>query len=319
MKRHRRPVARRGQSLVETSLGLLVFITILLFGIHFGEVMFLSMKVTEASAAPLWDATAGQVHALPGQFIPQAQSALAAANGSASGRYANFDGRTGSGGGTSTTQALSGAGNMQIQCRLGDLPFIGQGWSGAFARTVYQDNRGASCTASGRVWSIRIPIQFASGTNGFFQEDHARAAAALTVCSLGRPPCSGTMAMLIDDWGMSRAIESGECILDTSGSGAGCSGNAAFSVPVNTVWNASGFRSTEFVTLVRDVVRDVPPDLPTADNFYMSFRGEESKFLEQTDEGDNGDKLWDTTPNRDPGEYQQSHGMRKDCYLGRDC
>ena len=321
MRAQRRRTAPRGQSIVEASLGMLVFVTILLFGIHFAETTVLSMKVTEASAAPLWDSTAGQLHSLPGQFT-QASAALANARNNAAARYATFDGRSGSPPGSSVTEALTGAGGLRIQCQMGGggaMPLIGQGWSPGFAGGAYQDNNGAACTATARIYSVNIPRNFADGTNGIFTVDQSRAAQALTVCALGRPPCQGTMSMMIDDWGQSRQQESAECQLDQSGSGVGCTRNDAFSQSVKSVWSSSGKRTNEFTALVSTIVGGMPADLPTADNFYASYRGEESSFLERTDEGDDGDNMWDTTPNRDPGAYAASHSARANCYLGLLC
>ena len=56
---------RRGQAIVEATLGILVFISVLLFGLHFAEITFTQMKVTEAAQAAIWDSTSGQMHVLP--------------------------------------------------------------------------------------------------------------------------------------------------------------------------------------------------------------------------------------------------------------
>jgi hypothetical protein len=52
----------RGQGTVELAIGLLVFVTVLIFGIHFAELSFLSLKTTEAASYAIWDSTGRRVH-----------------------------------------------------------------------------------------------------------------------------------------------------------------------------------------------------------------------------------------------------------------
>ena len=59
--------ARRGQAGGDGARDL-VFVTVLVFGIHFAEVGYLSLKVQEATASALWDATSAKMHSLPGDF-----------------------------------------------------------------------------------------------------------------------------------------------------------------------------------------------------------------------------------------------------------
>ena len=56
----------RGQGTVEIALGSLLVVTVLMFGIHFGEVLFMSIKVQEAANSAQWDATSMKLHTLPG-------------------------------------------------------------------------------------------------------------------------------------------------------------------------------------------------------------------------------------------------------------
>ena len=52
----------RGQAALEMALGSLVFITLLLFGIHFGEVGVLTLRVQQAATSALWDTTGMRMH-----------------------------------------------------------------------------------------------------------------------------------------------------------------------------------------------------------------------------------------------------------------
>ena len=72
-------MSARGQATVELALGLLIFVTVLIFGIHFAEMGFLSLKVTEASASAIWDATAYQTHSKLPNSNPRAGVARAVA------------------------------------------------------------------------------------------------------------------------------------------------------------------------------------------------------------------------------------------------
>ncbi len=76
---------QRGQGTVEMALGVLLFVTVFIFGIHFAEVGYLSLKVQEASTSALWDTTSAKMHELPGNFA-DLQNAIGAAGGHATER-----------------------------------------------------------------------------------------------------------------------------------------------------------------------------------------------------------------------------------------
>lgn len=83
----------RGQAVVELVLGLIVFVTILIFAIHFAEVGYLSVKVTEAAHSAIFDATGYKLHKWPRDTSP-ASSAASRAGNDAQSRYQDFDSRT---------------------------------------------------------------------------------------------------------------------------------------------------------------------------------------------------------------------------------
>ncbi|MFY0582594.1 hypothetical protein ACN28S_57375 [Cystobacter fuscus] len=106
----KRAAARRGQALVETALGTMVFVTILVFGIYFAEVGALTLKVQEAANFALWEAT-GHVQHDPREGEFQRRGAVAQAEAEANRRYRDFDGRSSQGGGAMTVQlAIARAG-----------------------------------------------------------------------------------------------------------------------------------------------------------------------------------------------------------------
>ena len=54
--------AQRGQAMVEMSIGLLVWITIVCYGIYFAEVSYIAMRVEEAAAYAVYDTTGQRTH-----------------------------------------------------------------------------------------------------------------------------------------------------------------------------------------------------------------------------------------------------------------
>lgn len=207
----------RGQGLVETVLGSIVFVTVLLVGIHFAEVMVTSMKVSEAASAPLWDATGGLHHRIPFDTAP-AQQSLTAARNEVALRYSNFDGRSVATGlpGAPAVQVLTRARDMTVRCGMGSLP----PWAGTINPAYFPmfgglgGNGGARCNAEAFVQgegSIRFGA-FLEGATGFFQAQQRSGAAfsaagGYKVCALNRPeglngPCRGSLSMAIDDFGL---------------------------------------------------------------------------------------------------------------------
>src|SRR5207249_4993558 len=54
-----------GQAAAEAAIGMLVFVTVLMFGLHFAEVGYLTVKIQEAANGALWDTTAKKMHDIP--------------------------------------------------------------------------------------------------------------------------------------------------------------------------------------------------------------------------------------------------------------
>ncbi|MBS1152333.1 MAG: putative pilus biosis operon protein [Myxococcaceae bacterium] len=293
-----RGAPRRGQSLAETAIGLVAFVIILTFGIHFAETTLLAMKVTEAAAAPLWDATALKMHTLPTSFS-EAKTSLGVAQGNAQGRYADFDGRSSVSRGSAVTEVFTAASGMSISCSMGGVYNFFAGGPPPYISNTYRDNGGAQCTASASAASIRMSL---------FK---------YTYCAIGRggrQPCRGSMSMLLDDWGLAGPAESSECVVKTNG--GGCNGNAPYSKSVENAFDAVGDRGTAHVRLVQFALQRLPPNLAQVTDFYLSYRGEESKFTETVNAGDNGDPDWHTTPFATPPQYEAAHGSRSNSYLG---
>jgi hypothetical protein len=210
---------KRGQALVELAIGSLVFITVLLFGIHFAEHAVVSMKLKEAAAFAAFDVTARQVHHFGlgelntgntfATFDPPAWGAQS------QDRYKDFDGLSDSSGATQSIQAMTRAENFGLSCRADPLLYFGlspavspyrpgpNGLAFAWLAGRFRGGGGASCTARATVTAFRIPTRWLDqGAQGFFIEQHHNII-DLPVCGAGRPSngaCPGSLAVLAGDW-----------------------------------------------------------------------------------------------------------------------
>lgn len=200
----------RGQGTVETALGLLVFVTVLAFGVHFAELSFLSLKVHEAATSALWDTTARPLPrgAERGEAIHQAGVEATRA-------YSGFDGRTSARGAVSALQVVTRGEGLRVRCeadpRLVPMPrarldpFAGR-------------DGGMRCTASARVGprpgalSRRFVDQ---EEGGFFGVRLDAGPDFLEVCALGRAGARGcgaaSFVLLLDDWALTGPEESRSC------------------------------------------------------------------------------------------------------------
>jgi hypothetical protein len=230
--------SHRGQAMVETVLGLLVFISILVWGIHLAEIGYLMPKVHEAAAGALWDTTAKLMHRHPNDYSPRS-SAISSAGGEATSRYSGFDGRTSQGSGTDPKLVFTEARNLQVQCQQDDVGGIRT--DDRARLTPYGGGEGGmSCTATAEIRVLdRFPKDFVNEANsGFFKEKNYPSISGIPVCAIGLPSggaCgSGKIAMLLDDWGLSGGPnESADCPLQ------GCT-NTGFKELVHAMYKKMG-------------------------------------------------------------------------------
>lgn len=306
--------AARGQSLVETSLGLMVFVTILVFGIYFAEVGALTLKVQEAANFALWDAT-GRVMHDPENRQWGRRGAVAAAEAEAAARYADFDGRERMGGtGMPIQQAIARAQPIQVECRPAlpaGVPSLAPSAAGApLDAAMAVDTEGMGCTASSRMRAMRVG-RFME--DSFFKVAHRRAAAAFTVCAAGRASdgtCTGRFGLMLDDWGLSTVQEGRACPLSID-SGAPCN-NRDYYLWVERIYRANGGGGGAGSALAGLVGAASVNE----DQFFMSFRGEEDNYEENigpTHAG--GQSRWEVTP-FDAPNIQSHNAGRQNHWLG---
>lgn len=301
----------RGQAIVETALGLVVFITLLVFCIHFAEVGALSIKLREASAGALWDTTAKKLHELPGEFGPLTRE-IAGAGATATGRYQDFDGRSSRDQGKTVTQVFTRGTALTVTCAADPvMAFAPDVVRTGVLSGVYADRGGMACSARATLSAWRFPRSLFKGSPR---------TEALELCAPGRGGLRcGTVSILLDDWGLAGPEESAANPLND------CSRRYCRSV--QRAFDANGgVMSTAAAALAVHAVGVVPP-LPTN---WVSYRGEDepAPFTEPLyptfpmDPGPPAERpSWPTTPGEGSPvpEYAASYSQRSTCFLGAPC
>jgi hypothetical protein len=204
----RRQLARRaltrGGALVETAIGATLMVTVIVFGIHFAEVGYLSLKVQESAISALWNGTHRKMHTTAFDYTA-ADGSMEDAGEDAQRRYADFNGLSYVNGPPGITQVFTTGQNLDVTCDLGGNP----NWGGTLlTQLIYRDQGGARCGAQADLSLFRFPTSFLDNDSagGLYKERHADASLAnLRVCATGRAvagQCNGSFAMLVDDWGL---------------------------------------------------------------------------------------------------------------------
>jgi hypothetical protein len=228
----RRANTQHGQATVELVLGGLVFVSLLIGGLYLTEASFLSMKVQEASASALWNATGRRVH----QFnVSQLNSPNAlydpledtrngplGAGPNTQSRYADFDGLQDHG---PPRRLFTQASPMVVTCdetRAGpgqdplsfEIPQTIPYTSGprrvpnrviSQLRTWYQDRGGVRCNASARISPFEMPETFMNREDGGFFKEPLHDGRTLRICGVGPSVgnrCRGSLAVLLGDWSL---------------------------------------------------------------------------------------------------------------------
>jgi len=311
---------QRGQATVETALGLLVFITILVFGLHFAEMAQLSIKLREATAGAMWDATSKKMHNLPKDFAPL-DSAIAGAGGLATRRYEDFDGRTSRDLGRSVTQVFTGGTALTVSCGPDStLSFAPPAVKSGVLKDAYLDKGGMACSARATLFAWQFPQSFLDdGTGALFKASHK--SAPMNLCAPGRGGARcGTSTILLDDWGLAGPEESVPNILNVC--------TERYCRTTRTVFDANGgVQGGAVEAMSRWAVNGVP-SMP---QFWLSFRGDDRRAIDPPPfteplkppfPMDWGERTsWPTTPglNSPVPPYVESYNSRTGCFLGGPC
>jgi hypothetical protein len=327
---------RRGQATVELAIFSVVFVTILLFGLHFAEIGYLSIKVEEAANSALWDATAKKMH---DTYKPanvrwtHYRQAIAEAGPEATFRYQDFDGRASQQNGFHTdgsrtvaiTQVFTHSAPIEVTCER-----VSKEKAITLFRAIRpleapipDDETGMRCTAKALMEGYRLPQLFLENDqSGFFDKQHW-VPRDIPICAAGRAKngeCQGGYPIVLDDWGFSGPEERKECPLAHEG-GNGCENQGYWDV-VHEGYDSQvqvlmGGPRRDASTLAQYTVqRPSPID---ENQFYLSFRGSESKVapFQDTNGVSHQKPEWETTPWTIKPEYSKS--PRDDCWLGQKC
>ena len=310
--------SQRGQAVIEMSLGLLVFVTVLVFGIHFAEVGYVSLKVQEAGISAVWDATAQRMHVPTGPNYGVRSGVISGAGGNALGRYSDFDGRQSAAHAGTLTQVFTQGTGMSIACGAENLHPMQN-----YGPQMFPDTGGMHCSSEGDVGPIagKFPRQFVDqGRGGIFKvKMWAANVSNIHVCGLGRASgnssCSGQYFIMTDDWGLLDGTEAADCEL-----GQGTCTNADFWNIVNARFAAAGkAQGSAASTMARDIVGSSPID---ENQFWLSSRGEDSPGGPYKDPltppGEGDPPQYHSTPGEDsmnPG-YAGGWSGRAHCFLG---
>ena len=355
MTKRRLEAAQRGAGTLELALGSLLFVTVLLFGIHFAEVGFLSLKVQEAQAFGLWESTARRVHLFrasavngegsPAEIYRPSRQIFANAGERAERRYRDFDGRTSRRGSANITQSVTAASPIQVTCEEEQRVDFDLPRASAFSvrarrdsptladqlsamRTRYQGRGALTCKARSTLQLIRVPQGFHNDGAGGFKVAH-RAREFIPVCGVGRPRngrCEGVNAVLLGDWALEGPMQGGlrELNQDVPLRWRGRDHNRPYRIMVEALYDAGGGShgraGAEYAAWIGQESGN-PNDAPHDEReFFMSYRG-----VRRGDRaGDVKDGLtinqsehhWNTS-----GVYMERRRsgpprLRADCYLG---
>jgi len=230
----------RGQATTEAALGILAISTVIVFGIHFSEISILSLKVQEANASAISDATGKKMHDLTGATpdMGPRTTAISAAGPDAAVKYADFDGRA-SKNGAAPTLVFTQASPVNVTCQedLALLPAMGAlGPLGAvFPPTTHG---GMACWAEADVGLVpRFSRNFLQ--NRPYRVQHVQRD-TYHLCSMGRAngnACGAQTLIALGDWGLTDGAEAANC--DVTPPGTPCS-NTGYYLMAESAFNANG-------------------------------------------------------------------------------
>jgi hypothetical protein len=310
----------RGQALLELALGMRVFVTVLVFGVHFAEVSYLSLKVQEANASSVWDATAYKMHNLgnPSDFAPLNNLITSDTASRGQERYKDMDGRATANGSEVYTQVFTQAKAVKVSCGASTAV---QFEPHAVTNEALQNVGGMECSAEAELTPWRFPMSFAErpDSGGIFNTRHTRMT-TMRICSTGRAlggSCGGKLGVLLDEWALTGEAESKDCDVAAKET---CE-NKAFYGAAKKVFENNGAAQGDEGTAFCNRMLSTPPPEYNENDFFLSLVGGDKDFVQKTPDGP-GDTEWPTTPGGTKdfhSEYRGLYGRRGECFLGKSC
>lgn len=311
--RARRP-QRRGQAAVELALGALVFIGVLMAGIHLAEYAQLSLKVQDAQTFAVWDASLRRVQSRQqngGTDLQPFQRTLDEVTGvgaMAKKRFADFNGLSGTDHGNVIGRALTQGSGVDVRCeREGSLRFR----ASPAAEELMKDVGGLKCSASAQVKAINVPERFLQRDNGGFFEHSIVRRQPIPICGMGLPvggACTGALALLTNDWGLAKE-ETDTCKLDCR--------DSAYRGMIEAMFRRTpppSGRAAAFAARFAGAVPASPAD------FHFSYSGVEEE-MQQRVPGSEGQDTF-ITGGAGSGmvpELRTGRANEPRCFLGKKC
>lgn len=297
---------RTGQATVELALGSIVFVGALLIGIHLAEYAQLALKVQDAEAFAIWEASGNRVQdrKLDGDTnknpFDRTLDTTTGVGPMATRRFEDFDGLVGTNGGNLIGRALTEGSGVDVNCiRDGNLNFP----ASATAQAVMWDVGGLRCSATASIKAINVPKAFLQKEDqGFFKETITRTQ-PIPVCGMGFPvngTCRGVLSILTNDWGLV-GEETRECKNS-------CSVSEYRGMVQRLFGGGGGGQGRAFAA---QFAGDPGSD---ATEFHFSFSGVESGMIDFV--GGEGQPTFITGG---AGSGMVPQMVRPKCFLGKDC
>ena len=295
----------RGQATLELAIGSIVFVGVLLIGVHMAEYAQLSLKVQDAQTYAIWDAAGRRVQsrALSGNTdVNPFRRTLDTVTGvapNAQRRFKDFDGLSSSNNGAVIARALTQGSGVEVRCEEErSLLFR----PSPAAAGVMRTEGGLNCVAEAKVKAINIPKRFLQNDNGGFFEHRIVRSAPIPVCGMGLPVngnCRGSLAILTNDWGLANE-ETDECKLSCSSS--------AYRGMISRMFGGGGGAGAAFAS------RFAGSAPTSASEYHFSYSGVESGMTDFV--GGEGTPSFITGG---AGAGMVPRMTRPKCFLGKDC
>ncbi len=318
--------------MVELALGSLVFVTVLIFTIHFAEVGFWSLKIQEASVAAVFETTAGMNRPdLGSPRTDRSPEPLAYSRAKMQARYQDFHGLSASSAPATLNQVFTRIERLDVSCRSNassPLPFPGEPLLYPMTWATFTDNAGGLCSSQGTMTGLRIPTVFLdSSPESMFEAKHY-VPRPMTLCGVGRASagvCEGGFSLLVDDWGLASAQEAEpvDAIISLPGLPL-ANGNQPFQRMVGFAQELSNVpvlltgRAFAGTQMVKEYVGNlplawpVPGETPILLHAHLSAMGEESAMGPMRDAAAMGDDIIVPDPRIEADRWPTTPGGRRD-------
>lgn len=294
-----------GQATLELALGSIVFVGVLLIGIHMAEYAQLSLKVQDAQTYAIWDASGRRVQTRElggGTTLTPFNRTMDSTTGvgaQAQRRFADFNGLSSVTNSDVISRALTEGSGVDVTCTREDSLLFR---ASPTARAVMREEGGLSCTASAKVKAINIPRRFLQRDSGGFFEQSIVRRDPIPVCGMGLPvngACRGTLAILTNDWGLANE-ETDECKLSCAAS--------PYRGMIKSMFGGGGGAGAAFASKYAG-------GAPTsASEFHFSYSGAESGMTDFV--GGEGTPTFITGG---AGAGMVPRMTHPKCFLGKDC